>query len=338
MKAFVLAAGAGTRLRPLTSNIPKPMVPILGRPALYYTLNNLKKYGFKDICINLFHCPEVISAYFNKKETGLTLKYSLEKKLMGTAGAVKKNEMFFDDTFVVMSGDGLTDINLNKALDFHKKNKSLATIVLKKIEARLDYGLTVTDKKGRIKTFIEKPCWGDIFTNTVNTGIYIFEPEIFKFMPKNKFFDFSMDLFPLLLKNNKRIYGYVTDEYWTDIGNINEYKKGIFDILDGKVSIPVYVPKKGDKYISPDAVIDKSVKIKGPCFIDANVVIRKNSVIEPYSVLSSGCVVGENVLIEKSVIWAKSRIGNNVCLSNTVIGNKTNIHKGINLFDSIMMG
>jgi mannose-1-phosphate guanylyltransferase/phosphomannomutase len=233
MKAFVLAAGAGTRLKPLTLEIPKPMVPILGKPALYHTFSNLIKYGFYDICVNLYHRPEAITGYFQNKDRHLhgTLTYSLEKKLMGTAGAVKNQEKFFDDTFVVMSGDGLSDIDLSKAYAFHKKKKALATIVLKKIDARFEYGITVAAKDGKIKTFIEKPLWGDFFSDTVNTGIYIFEPEIFKYIPKNKFFDFSMDLFPLLMKNKKPLFGYVMDEYWTDIGNIYEYKKGIFDAL-----------------------------------------------------------------------------------------------------------
>lgn len=337
MKAFVLAAGAGTRLRPLTSNLPKPMVPILGHPALYYTLENLKKNGFKEIYINLFYRPKAITKYFNKENLGLSLYYSYEKKLLGTAGAVKKNEKVFDETFVVMSGDGLTDINLKKALAFHKKNKSVATIVLKKIDARFEYGITVTDKSGKIKSFIEKPKWGDIFTNTVNTGIYIFEPEIFDFIPKKKFFDFSMDLFPLLLKNKKRIYGYIMDEYWTDIGNIYEYKKGVFDILDGKLNIDISSGKKTKKIISKSAKIDKSVKIYGPCFIDENVVIGKNSIIRPYSVISKNCILGKDVEVEKTIIWRDSKIGNNVSLSDTIIGNNAQIHKGINLFDSIMM-
>ncbi len=337
MKAFVLAAGAGTRLRPLTSNIPKPMVPILGRPALFYTLNNLKRFGFNNIRINLYHCPEVITGYFKNQDMGISLSYSPEKKLMGTAGAIKKNESFFDDTFIVMSGDGLTDINLEKALFFHKKNKSMATIVLKKIESKFEYGITVTDKKGKIKSFIEKPYWSDIFTNTVNTGIYIFEPEIFKFIPKNKFFDFSMDLFPVLLRNKKHIYGYIMDEYWTDIGNINQYKNAVFDILDGKVSIPVFLPKKRNKYISPKAVVGKNVKIKGPCFIDDNVIIKKNTIIDPYSVISKNSIIGENVRMEKTIVWGRSNVGDNVNLNNTIIGYKTNIHKDMNLFDSIMM-
>ena len=337
MKAFVLAAGVGTRLRPLTSDIPKPMVPILGKPALYHTFCNLKKYGFNDICVNLYHRPEAVTEYFKNKDPGVKLNYSLEKKLLGTAGAVKNNESFFNETFVVMSGDGLTDINLKKALLFHKKKKALATIVLKRIQARLEYGVTITDKCGRVKSFIEKPCWGDIFTNTVNTGIYILEPEIFKYIPKNKFFDFGHDLFPALLKKSLNIYGYVTDEYWTDIGNIFDYKKGIFDALDKKVDISISGIKMGNKYISESAKIDKSVKICGPCFIGANVVIGKNAVINPYSVISKNAKIENNAKIEKSILWGNSVIRRSASVNNTVVGYDTEVPADISLHDSILM-
>ncbi|MDR3113155.1 MAG: nucleotidyltransferase family protein, partial [Endomicrobium sp.] len=219
MKAFVLAAGAGTRLRPLTSDIPKPMVPVLGRPALYHTLINLKKNGFDDVCVNLFYKSEVITQYLKNKDLGVKLTFSLEKELLGTAGAVKKNESFFDDTFCVMSGDGLSDVNLREILKFHKKRKAIATIALKNVDERFEYGVTVTNKEGRVKSFVEKPYWRDVFKSAVNTGIYFFEPEIFNYIPKNKFYDFWKDLFPLLLKNGKRVFGRVFDEYWTDIGN-----------------------------------------------------------------------------------------------------------------------
>ncbi|MCL2485713.1 MAG: NDP-sugar synthase [Endomicrobia bacterium] len=331
MKAFVLAAGAGTRLRPLTSDIPKPMVPIVGKPALQHTLENLKKYGFKDVCVNLYHCPGVIVDYFKDNDTGLNIKYSLEEKLLGTAGAIKKQENFFDETFVVMSGDGLTDINLKKALEFHKKKKSIATIVLKEIDARFEYGITLTDKNGKIKSFVEKPRWKDIFADTVNTGIYIFEPEIFKYIPKDKFFDFSMDLFPLFLKNKKNIYGYVMKEYWTDIGNILEYKKGVFDALDGNVN--VNISSSADKKL-----FGKNVKINSPCFIGKNVRIGNNVVIHPYSVITENCEIGDNAVIEKTIIWSGSKIGKNVRLSNTIVGYDSTIPGGIVLFDSIIMG
>ncbi len=338
MKAFVLAAGAGTRLRPLTSDIPKPMVPILGKPALFYTLMNLQKYGFDDVCINLYHRHEAITSYFNGRDLGVNINYSLEKKLIGTAGAVKKQESFFKRTFVVMSGDGLTDIDLNKALEFHKKKKAMATIVLKEIDTKFEYGITLTDKYDKVKSFVEKPKWKDVFASTINTGIYIFEPEILKFIPENKFFDFSLDLFPLLLKKKKNIYGYVMKEYWTDIGNIFEYKKGIFDILDGKVSLPVKCGKKKSNYISNSAKIDKSAKIQGRCFIDDNVLIGKNVILKPYSIISKNVKIKDNAVLDKTIIWGNSVIGKNVKLNDTIVGYNSVIPDDMKLFDSIIMG
>ncbi|MDR1941519.1 MAG: NDP-sugar synthase [Endomicrobium sp.] len=337
MKAFVLAAGVGTRLRPLTSEIPKPMVPVLGRPALYHTFMNLKKNGFDDICANLHYCPNAVTDYFSNAGLGVKLTFSFEKKLLGTAGAVKKNESFFDGTFVVMSGDGLSDVNLKEALAFHKKNKSAATIVLKKIDTRFEYGITLTDKRGKVKKFVEKPLWGDVFANTVNTGIYILEPEIFKYIPKNKFFDFGADLFPLLLKNKKNIFGYVTRQYWTDIGNIYEYKKGVFDALNGKVKIGISGVKSGQNYISQSAKIDKSVKIHAPCFIGDNAIIGKNSVLAPYCVISNNVIVSDNCEIDKSIIWENSKINKNTKIHNTIVGYAAEIPAAITLFDSIFM-
>ncbi|MDR2192061.1 MAG: NDP-sugar synthase [Endomicrobium sp.] len=333
MKAFVLAAGAGTRLRPLTSDIPKPMVPVLGRPAIYHTLMNLKKNGFCDICVNLFYKPEVITEYFKDENIGVNLTFSPEKKLLGTAGAVKKNESFFDDTFCVMSGDGLSDADLRKILNFHKKNKALATIALKNIDERFEYGVTVTDKNGKVKSFIEKPYLKDVFESAVNTGMYFFEPEIFDYIPKNKFFDFGKDLFPLLLKNNKRVFGCVFDGYWTDIGNIYEYKKGVFDALSGKLKLY----KSLGKYVSASAKIDKTAKILAPCFIDDGVKIGKNAVIKPYSVLSKNVSVKDNAEISKSIIWEDAVVGKNAKADNTVVGYKAQIPDDIILFDSILI-
>jgi mannose-1-phosphate guanylyltransferase/phosphomannomutase len=333
MKAFVLAAGVGTRLRPLTSDIPKPMVPVLGRPALYHTFANLKKNGFTDICVNLFYKPEVITEYFKKNDLGVNLTFSPEKKLLGTAGSAKKNEKFFDDAFCIMSGDGLSDVNLREIYDFHKKNKALATIALKNVDERFEYGVTVTDKKGKVKSFVEKPYWKDVFSSSVNTGIYFFEPEIFKYIPKNKFFDFGKDLFPLLLKKQERVFGCVFDGYWTDIGNICEYKRGVFDALCGRVKLHGAFCK----YVSRTAKIDKSAKIYAPCFIDDGVKIGKNVVIKPYSVLSKNVTVKENAEISKSIIWEDAVVGKNATADNTVVGYKAQIPDDIILFDSILI-
>jgi mannose-1-phosphate guanylyltransferase/phosphomannomutase len=338
MKAFVLAAGVGTRLRPLTVNIPKPMMPILDKPALYHTFSNLWKHGFTDACVNTYYMSNVITDYFEKNKPDINLKFSKEKILLGTAGAIKKKENFFDDTFVVMSGDGLSDINLKKVIEFHKKKKSLATIVLKKISSRLEYGIAITNKSGEIKRLVEKPSWGDVFNDEVNTGIYVFEPEIFNYIPKDTFFDFSMDLFPLLMRKGKKIFGYLMDEYWTDIGNIFEYKRGVFDALDGSLKLNLsLINNNNGKYISVSAKIDKSVRIEGPCFISDNASIKENSIIKPYSVISSNVKIDKNAIIDRTIICGNSTVGIGAVLINSVISPNTLIHPGMSLYDSIVM-
>jgi mannose-1-phosphate guanylyltransferase/phosphomannomutase len=338
MKAFVLAAGLGTRLRPLTANIPKPMIPILDKPALYHTFSNLWKHGVTDACVNIYYMSDVITDYFERNKSDINLEFSKEKILLGTAGAIKKKENFFDDTFVVMSGDGLSDINLKKVIEFHKKKKSLATIVLKKMSSRFEYGIAITNKSGEIKKFVEKPYWSDVFNDEVNTGIYVFEPKIFNYIPKNTFFDFSIDIFPFLMKKGKKIFGYLMDEYWTDIGNIFEYKKGIFDALDGRLKLNLeLINNNNGKYISASAKIDKSVRIEGPCFISDNVSIKENSIIKPYSVISSNVKIGKNAVIDRTIIWQNSTIGIGAVLINSVISSNTLIHAGISLYDSIVM-
>ncbi|GHT09440.1 hypothetical protein AGMMS49532_07460 [Endomicrobiia bacterium] len=182
-----------------------------------------------------------------------------------------------------------------------------------------------------------KKLWSDIFDNRVNTGIYIFEPEMFKFIPENKFFDFSVDLFPLLMRNRKQVYGYVMDEYWTDIGSTFEYKKGVFDVLDGRIEVNTGIKKKRDKYISSNTEIDKSVKIYGPCFIGSNIVIEKNVIIKSYAVISDNVKISSNVSVEKSIVWDNSKIGSNVKIINTIVGFGTIIPGNITLFDSIVM-
>jgi mannose-1-phosphate guanylyltransferase/phosphomannomutase len=337
MKAFVLAAGVGSRLRPLTSNIPKPMVPILDKPILYYTFSNLWKYGFTDACVNTYYLSDSITNYFEKNRVDIRIEFSKEKTLLGTAGAIKKKEKFFDDTFVVMSGDGLSDVNLKKVLEFHKKKKSIATVVLKKVDSRFEYGLAITNKSGEIRKFVEKPSWSSVFNDEVNTGIYVFEPEIFSYIPKDTFFDFSMDLFPLLMNKGKKISGCLMDEYWTDIGNIFEYKKGVFDALDGKLQIDFGLINKSCKYISKTVKFDKSVKINGPCFIGDNVTIEEKSVIEPYSVISKNVKIGKNAVIGRTIIWENSNIGANSKITNSVVSSNILIPTNISLFDSTIM-
>ncbi len=339
MKAFVMAAGAGTRLRPLTYEIPKPMVPVLNKPVLEHVLENLKKHGINEVILNLHHCPGTVKEHFqNGSSLGINIKYSFERNLLGTAGGVKKMEDYFDSTFVVMSGDGLTDINLSKALQFHKKKKALGTMVLKAIDSKFEYGVTLTDNSGKIKKFIEKPKWSDVFANTVNTGIYIFEPEIFRYIPKNKLYDFGFQVWPDLLKKGKRIFGYVMKDYWTDVGNIKEYRRGVRDALEGKIKLNI--PGKQIKpgvWVGKGTKIEKGAKLYAPCVIGCNCFIGKNAVIDKFTTVGDFSKIDREAVIKNSILWENVKVAKNVRLENCVIGYKAEVSEDISVFEGTVL-
>ncbi|MBN1822810.1 MAG: NDP-sugar synthase [Endomicrobiales bacterium] len=339
MKAFVMAAGAGTRLRPLTYAIPKPMVPVVNKPVLEYTLENLKAHGIKHVALNLHNYPGVIRDHFGDgSKFGLSILYSYEKKLLGTAGGVKKVQKFFDSTFVVMSGDGLTDIDLTKAMECHKRKNALATMVLKPVDSKFEYGVTITDKEGRIREFIEKPKWSDVFANTVNTGIYIFEPEVLGHIPANQFYDFGLQLWPLLLKKRKRIFGYVMNEYWTDVGNLSEYRRGVRDVLDRKVriSLPGEQIRPG-VWVGRGTKIEKGAVLKMPCVVGRNCLIGKNAVIGDYTTIADGSKIEPGAVVKNSILWRRVSVSRNVKLDNCIIGHGARISKDITVFEGTVL-
>jgi len=324
LKAFILAAGAGTRLRPLTFECPKPMIPLLNKPVIEHTINNLKKHNVDSIIMNLHMLPEMITSYFgNGKKFGIDINYSLEETLLGTAGGLKKCKKFFDSTFIVMSGDGLSNIDLTSAIEFHKKKKALATMVLKQIGTQFPYGITLTDKSNRIINFVEKPTWGSVYSDTVNTGIYIFEPEILKYIPDG-FYDFGKDLWPKLLKLKKPIYAYLMNDYWTDIGNIEEYRQGIRDALFGKISISISGNrlKNSGVIVDTNCEIDKTVKFIGKSIVGKNCKIGKNVVVDNGTVIGNNVQIQDDAIIKDSVIWDNTIIGKSARLCSSIIGIK----------------
>ena len=339
MKAFVMAAGAGTRLRPLTFAIPKPMAPVVNKPVIFYTLENLVRHGIQQAVLNLHHYPGMIKTYFKDgSHMGMKLSYSFEKNLMGTAGGVKRMERYFDSTFVVMSGDGLTDIDLTKAVKYHKAKKAIGTMVLKPVDTKFEYGVTLTDKSGKILKFIEKPRWSDVFANTVNTGIYIFEPEIFKYIPQNKFYDFGMQLWPDLLKKKKRIYGYVMDEYWTDVGNLTEYRNGIRDALDGKIKICIPGEQiKPGIWVGKGAKIEKNVQLKAPAVIGCNCFIGRNALIGEYTTIADNCRILSGAKIKNSILWSNVEVSKNVDLDNCIIGCGAKVSEDISVYEGTVL-
>jgi len=339
MKAFVMAAGIGTRLRPLTYSIPKPLVPIVNLPVIGHLINNLAKNGINQIVVNLHYYPKLISSYISDGEKwGVKIKYSYEKKLLGTAGGVKLQEKFFDDTFIVTSGDGLSDINFKKLIKFHKEKKALATIVLKPIDAKLEYGVVEIDENNIIKNFYEKPSWNEVFSNLVNTGIYVFEPEIFKYIPKNKFYDFGKDLLPKLVKKSLSVYGYIMEEYWCDVGNLSEYRKAQRDCLDGKVKVKIPAKEIKEKiWVGKNTKLPNSLKINPPCIIGDNVSIGENCFFDSYTVIGNNCIIGNNVKIRDSVLWNDVVVSSNVSLSSCIIGSFAKVSESISMFDGTII-
>src|SRR5919197_97864 len=226
MKGVVMAGGEGTRLRPLTSNQPKPMVPIVGKPCMEHILELIREHGFEDVIVTVAFLPQAIRSYFGSGESlGLTIEYSGEESPLGTAGSVRLASDRLDETFLVISGDALCDVDLSEIVRTHEEKGAAVTIGLKSVENPLEFGIVVTDEDGRIERFLEKPSWGQVFSDTINTGIYVLEPEVLRHVPIDRPHDFSKELFPLLLEMGRPLYGYVCDGYWQDIGNLDQYRQ-----------------------------------------------------------------------------------------------------------------
>lgn len=340
IKGVIMSGGLGTRLRPLTCDIPKPMVPIFNRPVMEYTVNLLRKYNIKDIAVTLHYLPHTIIDYFGDgKKHDVNIDYFIEDRPLGTGGSVKNTEGFLDSTIVVISGDAFTDVDLSRAIDFHRERGSKATLILKRESVPLEYGVVITDDWGRIIRFLEKPSWGEVFSDTINTGIYILEPEVFNYYKKGENFDFSKDLFPKLLEDNVPMYGYVTDEYWCDVGDLNSYIQTHLDILSDENRFHLIGREQGEKiWIGKGTTIEKGAKLYPPIVVGENSVIRSNAIIGPYAVIGNNCIIDEGVSIKKSVIWDNVNILKNCEIRKSVICDNVTIHQHSRIFEGSTIG
>ncbi|GIW22744.1 MAG: hypothetical protein KatS3mg068_1751 [Candidatus Sericytochromatia bacterium] len=294
MKAIIIAGGSGTRLRPLTYNLPKPIIPFFDKPFLIYQLEYLKKYGINEVIVNTHYLHTTIKYILKDgSDLGIKIFYSYEEKPMGTAGAVKLAESYFDnEPLIILNGDVLTDINLSEIISYHNKNKSDITIALTKVKDPTAFGLVFTNENGRIEKFLEKPSYDEAIINTVNAGIYIINPEYFKLVPKNEPYSFERGLFPLMLNLEKNLYGYISNSYWIDIGTPDKYIQAHHDTLIGKIKLNIPFDKiENNIFIGKDVDIDESVNLQGPLFIGNKAKIRKNSFIEEFSVISNNTFI-----------------------------------------------
>lgn len=339
MKAVVMAGGEGTRLRPLTCNLPKPMVPVMNKPVMEYALRLLREIGITEIAVTLQYLPEHIKAYFGDgSEWGVNLHYYEEETALGTAGSVKNAEDFLDETFIVVSGDALTDFALGEAVEFHRSRKALATLVLTRVESPLEYGLVLTEPSGAVARFLEKPSWGEVFSDTVNTGIYILEPEILQYIPPDTVFDFSRELFPKLLRDKQGIFGCVLSGYWCDIGNCDMYYQVHLDILDGKVKIEIDGSRQGLVWIGSGAFVSPEAVVQGPSYIGPGSEIRPGAFLGPYSVLGEGCLVDRGASVKRTITGKGCYLGPQAEVRGAILGRGVNIQTKAGVFEGAVIG
>lgn len=336
-----MAGGFGTRLRPLTNNLPKPMVPMANKPIIDHIIELLKSHSITDLTALLYFQPESIQRHLGDGSAhGVRLDYISANVDYGTAGSValamRKKQA--KGATIVISGDVLTDIDLTRAMEFHKKNRAVATIILTRVENPLPFGIVITDKKGNIERFLEKPSWGEVFSDTINTGIYILENEVLDFIPEDREFDFSKDLFPLLLEKKKPVYGYAAEGYWKDIGSLDEYRQANVDILQGraKVNIPGEVVAGKPIRVGKGSRIDFTAKLEGTLVIGEECRIASDARIAN-SIIGPGSVVDEGAVIMDSILWDGVRVGRAALIQETVVGNETEIGEGAHLAEGAIV-
>ncbi|GAB3673858.1 mannose-1-phosphate guanyltransferase [Actinocorallia lasiicapitis] len=341
MKAVVMAGGEGTRLRPMTANQPKPLLPVINRPIMEHVLRLLKRHGFTETVVTVQFLAALIRNYFGDgEELGMALQYATEEVPLGTAGSVKNAEdALKDDRFLVISGDALTDIDLTDMVRFHKENGALVTIGLKRVPNPLEFGIIICDDEGRIQRFLEKPTWGQVFSDTVNTGIYVMEPEVLERVAAGESVDWSSDVFPQLLAEGAPLFGYVADCYWEDVGTHESYLKAQADMLSGKIDIEIdgFEVSPG-VWVAEGAEVDPEAVLKGPLYIGDYAKVEAGAELREFTVLGSNVVVKEGAFLHRAVIHDNVFVGPSTNLRGCVVGKNTDIMAGARIEEGGIVG
>ncbi|MEO0013774.1 MAG: hypothetical protein RLZZ535_2163, partial [Cyanobacteriota bacterium] len=341
MRAVLMAGGSGTRLRPLTCDLPKPMVPILNRPIAEHIINLLKRHNIIEIIATLYYLPDVMRDYFQDgSEFGVQMTYAVEEEQpLGTAGCVKNIQPWLDDTFITISGDAISDFDLQEAIAFHREKKSKATLILTRVPNPVDFGVVITDPDGRINRFLEKPSLSEIFSDTVNTGIYILEPEVLDYLPENEESDFSNDLFPILLEQGEAMYGYVAEGYWCDIGHLEAYREAQYDALEQKVKLDFpYREKSPGIWLGSNTYIDPSAMIESPAMIGDNCRIGARVKIEAGTVIGDNVTIGSDANLKRPIIWNGATVGDEAHLRACTICRGTRIDRRSQALEGSVIG
>ena len=347
MKAVIMAGGFGTRIHPLTINLPKPMIPLVNRPIMLHIVELLQKHGINDLILLLYHQPEVIKKFFGDgSEFGVRITYVTPLEDFGTAGAVKAAAKYLDERFMIISGDLLTDFDLTRAIEFHEEKKALATITLTSVKDPLQFGVVITDKDGRITKFMEKPGWGEVFSDTINTGIYVLEPEVLDMIPEGENRDWSKDIFPRMLEENRPLYGCGLEGYWADIGNTDAYLESCRDIASHRVEV-----QKKERLVRDDIYLGEETQVEERelSLLNGMVVLGDNTrvlgkVRLRNSMVGRNCIIEDGVTLENAVLWDNvyvkkgAHISGAVLCHNVRVGHKAVIEEGAVVADETNVG
>jgi len=340
MKAMILAAGVGSRLDPLTRTIPKPMVPVVNRPVIEHIVEKLAAHNFKTIKINLHYLGDTIRECLGDgSRLGVEIEYVKEDQLWGDAGSVKRSEKFFDDeTFLVVGGDDISNINLTKFLEFHRQNGAAASQALSIVDDPSEYGIVLTEDDGRITKFQEKPEPGAAFSNTANTGVYLFEPHVLKTIPSGVQWGFGRNVFPALLEEGEPVYGFITEEYWKDVGNIQVYKNTNFDAMSGKVKLNIHGTLKSEKvWVGEGSVLAPDVEIEERVVIGRNVTIGPGVKLQSDTIIGDGCHIGEGVVLQRTIVWNHATIEAGTRLEGCIVGAHATVGTNFAVFNGLIV-
>jgi mannose-1-phosphate guanylyltransferase/phosphomannomutase len=345
VKAVVMAGGEGTRLRPLSSQSPKPMVPVVGTPVIEHNLRLLRDHGITEVVVTLHHLgADIRNRLGDGSDLDMTIDYVVEERPLGTAGSVRNAAHLLDGTFLILSGDCLTDIDLTRVITQHRERGALASIVLTSVPNPLEYGVVITGADSKVKRFLEKPSWGEVFSDHVNTGMYVIEPEVLERIPPGTNADWSQDVFPGMLERQEHLFGFVSEGYWCDIGNIPSFLQANWDALAGRVRCHIPGRRKGEVWIGQDVEIGMGAVIEGAAFLGDEVKLKRGTHLTGPVIIDKYSVIDENARIVNSVVWPHAYIGEGCQLRQAVVGrgvtikNNTVVEEGAVIGDDCVIG
>lgn len=331
-KAMALAAGKGTRLFPLTGEIPKPMAPVVNTPIIEHIFALLATHDIQEVHVNVHYLADALLGAYGEewKINGMSVHLSREDELLGTAGGVKRLAANFDDTFVVVSGDALTDVDIGELVAFHKEKGALATIALRRVYDTSEFGVVDIDEEScAILGFQEKPDPKEAISTLANTGIYVFEPRALEYVPDGTFFDFARDVFPKFLENGERFFGYEGDFYWSDIGTLEAYRQAQYDVLSGKVKVRIPGQKRGNAlWVGEDAQIHPSATIDGHVLVGRDAVVGRGVTLLGDVTVGSDCWIRPNATIKRSILLPGASVGDGAYLEDCIVGHGYDVRPG----------